>query len=600
MKKSIRILEKANLNCSDQLNAKLFILLFAITVLASLLFELMTYLRISVFSWLTPRLWLVSAFVITCMIIYRGICRLIIDIKNKNILPLFVAFAGVLLLLWPIIDNSHSVLGQDATQQMAAGLAAYGKSDMNYTGQAFLGYPARQYLLSAWPALILGRTYLALKIGFAWPFWLGLIIFADGLRKWTEHKKLAKGEYLVMFCLTAVMAFPYVTEYYLYFEHTLYPLCFALQLIGWLFHFYSKPTLLSAFAIVWTGIMLIYCYTTALAVVCLLVMLFLCVGLLSRDRGFFKSFHLVSAGVITLNLVFSVIFGRGDRASVLRSNEMAELAQAAVDGLKIALLHQPAVFASFLLPLVWLYLVVGLGFRMGKLHFVISGWIIAVFMLSQMLQGYAVYPAPISFSRTLITVPVLVTGWLLALTGYGDEPGLIERYRKRCSQVNSNSSRIKLIGKISPISSIIIIIAIVANLLIGFAHIAEPKVQGDAAKYIAPGYLRPMNLLILDLTDHLNAAGITQDDEFNFVLCTDNVWLKNPADYTEYFYPEANIYLCENEDELPADMNVDLQTVVYAVEGSIPNSLTDLTEQIENDILEIDDRAQMTLQRLIY
>lgn len=67
-------------------------------------------------------------------------------------------------------------------------------------------------------------------------------LIADGLRKWTEHKKLAKGESLVMFCLTAVMAFPYVTEYYLYFEHTLYPLCFTLQLIGWLFHFYSKPT----------------------------------------------------------------------------------------------------------------------------------------------------------------------------------------------------------------------------------------------------------------------------------------------------------------------------------------------------------------------
>ena len=483
--------------------------------------ELMTYLRISVFSWLTPRLWLVSAFVIACMIIYRGICRLIIDIKHKNILPLFVAFAGVLLLLWPMIDNSRSVLGQDATQQMAAGLAAYGKSDMNYTGQAFLGYPARQYLLSAWPALILGRTYLALKIGFAWPFWLGLIIFADGLRKWTGHKKLAKGEYLVMFCLTAVMAFPYITEYYLYFEHTLYPLCFTLQLIGWLFHFYSKPTLLSAFAIVWTGIMLIYCYTTALAVVCLLVLLLLCVGLLRRDRGFFKSFHLVSAGVITLNFVFSIIFGRGDRASVLRSNEMAELAQAAVNGLKIALLHQPAVYASFLLPLIWFYLVAGLGFRIGKLHFVISGWIIAVFMLSQMLQGYAVYPAPISFSRTLITVPVLVTGWFLALTGYGGEPGLIECYKKRCSQVNSNSRQQKLIRTISPVASIIIILAIVANLIAGFAHIAEPKVQGDAAKYIAPGYLRPMNLLMLDLNEQLAAVGITQDDEFNLVLCTD-------------------------------------------------------------------------------
>ncbi len=81
---------------------------------------------------------------------------------------------------------------------------------------------------------------------------------------------------------------------------------------------------------------------------------------------------------------------------------------------------------------------------------------------------------------------------------------------------------------------------------------------------------------------------------------TGQAFLGYPVDYTEYFYPEANIYLCENEDELPADMNVDLQTVVYAVEGLTPNSLTDHIDKIENDILEIDDRAQMTLQRLIY
>ena len=123
--------------------------------------------------------------------------------------------------------------------------------------------------------------------------------------------------------------------------------------------------------------------------------------------------------------------------------------------------------------------------------------------------------------------------------------------------------------------------------------------QGDAAKYIAPGYLRPMNLLMLDLTEKLAAAGMTQDDEFNFVLCTDNVWLKNPADYTEYFYPEANIYLCENDNDLPVDMNTDLITVFYAVEGSLPESLVIYAEQIENDILEIDDSTYMTLQRLI-
>ncbi len=119
--------------------------------------------RVSVIAWLAPRLWLGLGVAVFAAILGRaagGLARhpaAMLSCAACHAVP-------VRPLLWPLLDSSRGVIGQDATQQMAAGLAAYGQPDWNFTGRAFLGYPSRQYLLAP------GRPYCwavetALKVG---------------------------------------------------------------------------------------------------------------------------------------------------------------------------------------------------------------------------------------------------------------------------------------------------------------------------------------------------------------------------------------------------------------------------------------------------
>ena len=118
-------------------------------ILSALLLEYLSYQQIGVISWITPRLWLASGLLLALVIIFRSVQQLIQDIKTKTFLPILFTLCLIGLLLWPLIDPSRGVIGQDATQQVAAGLNAFTRSAMNYTGRAFLGYPSRQYLLAA-------------------------------------------------------------------------------------------------------------------------------------------------------------------------------------------------------------------------------------------------------------------------------------------------------------------------------------------------------------------------------------------------------------------------------------------------------------------
>ena len=59
-------------------------------------------------------------------------------------------------------------------------------NDWNYTGTAFLGYPNRQYLIAALPAVFLGRSITALHLGFAYPFLIGLVMLFAEIKNWLK------------------------------------------------------------------------------------------------------------------------------------------------------------------------------------------------------------------------------------------------------------------------------------------------------------------------------------------------------------------------------------------------------------------------------
>lgn len=595
---------------------------FVLFVLSALLLEFMTYQDVAVIAWITSRLWLAGGLLMAIMIVGRSIRQLFHDIRNKAFLPILFTLGLMALLAWPLLDPSRSVIGQDATQQAAAGLDAFTRLDLNYTGRAFLGYPARQYLLAALPALLAGRSETALQVGFAWPFWLGLLLFADSLRAWGREKEIRHGDGLALAAVSALFVFPYVTEYYLYFEHTLFPVCFSLQAIGWLLLFLLRPTLFHAIALCWTGSMLVYCYTTGLAAVVLLIVLLLliCIKVLLQTKktlpevtAWPEAFAahpypaltvLVVAVFVLAMVVLSLAFGRGDRISVLRSTELSDIIKAARAGLSIAFLHRPATYAGYLLPLVWLYLAFALLYRFGLAHFIVAGWTLGVIILSQVLQGYAIYPAAISFSRTLVTVPVLVTAWYLLAADRIRFNGAKILADVKSSQSSGTILQENAVKHRKPahrhLCASLLVLIILLNLGAGTWNLGRPAVQGDAAKYIAPAYLHDMQLFLSDLNRIAAAEQLDAYDRFNLVLYTDNVWLKNPGDYTGYFYPEARIVVLAGGMPLPADLDLQLKTLLYVIHAEAPGAFPAGFGETESAIFPVKDGRPLQIQRLVY
>lgn len=590
---------------------KIFNILFVYAIFL-ILIELMSYQNVRLLVLIASRTWLFTGIIISVVIIFRGIKRFYMDVVEKRFIFSIGSALIVLLLLMPFVITEGSVIGQDATQQMAAGLRAFSSDDWNYTGKAFLGYPARQYLIAALPATILGRTQFALRLGFALPFWTGLLLFGNSIRDYLNIKRGdRKKELLVVTAVTTFFAFPYITEYYIYFEHTLFPVCFLLQLIGWFFYFVKKPTLFNSLALIWSGSMLIYCYTTALAAVALAIFIISSIVFISiliksgklssknEDRNdvsanrYFESAAMTVLLVVVSHLVFSFLFGRGDRVTDLSVSNIESLIQSAKTGLQIGLTNEYAIYTHYTLIL-WIYFALSLLFVLGKLHFVISIWTLGVFVLSQVLKGYAVYLPQISYSRTLVTVPVLITAWFMILSdilsGKNVLTGLVP---------NKSKSFVKNLYKKDYIITILLAFIIIANVSIGYINISKPLVQGDAAKYFAPGHLTKMHHMIKDLSFSADKAGFSDEDEFDFILYTDDIWLKNPKDYLGYFYPNANNYVLASGQELPENIDMEDPLIIYIINATPPESVLLKFDDIETAHINDNDNRAVLLKRII-
>jgi hypothetical protein len=590
---------------------KVFNILFVYAIFL-ILVELMSYQNDRLFVLIASRTWLLTGIIISVVILFKGMRRFYLDIVEKRFIFLIGSAVTVLLLLRPFIITEGSVIGQDATQQMAAGLKDFSSDDWNYTGKAFLGYPARQYLIAALPATILGRTQFALRLGFALPFWTGLLLFGNSIRDYLNIKRGdRKRELLVVAAVTTFFAFPYITEYYIYFEHTLFPVCFFLQLIGWFLYFIKKPTLFNSLALIWSGSMLIYCYTTALAAVALAIFIISSIVFISiltksgkfsansEDRNgvspnrYFEPAALMALLVIVSQLVFSFLFGRGDRVTDLSANTIDNIILSAKTGLQIGLTNEYAIYTHYTLIL-WIYFALSLLFVLGKLHFVISIWTLGVFMLSQVLKGYAVYLPQISYSRTLVTVPVLITAWFLILSdllsGKNILVGLpLDKFKKRVNNLHKKDI----------IITILLVFIVIANCSIGYINISKPLVQGDAAKYFAPGHLTKMHHMVKDLSYNVNKAGFSDKDDFDFILYTDDIWLKNPKDYLGYFYPNANNYVLGSGEELPENIDMAGSVIIYIINATPPESVLMKFDDIETAYINDKDNRPVLLKRII-
>jgi asparagine N-glycosylation enzyme membrane subunit Stt3 len=175
IRKSSTVLKTiSNFSFSDIHRSGYQLLLIYIAALSVL--ELSSYQFRGIFSIISSRIWLLGGLFCLVAVLYYFIQSIISDIQDKEYLPVLGTFLLILFLILLIGNVNLTEINPDAAQQAASGMASFKQSDLNYTGKAFLGYPNRQYIITAIPAFFFGRSITTLQLGFALPFILGMIL----------------------------------------------------------------------------------------------------------------------------------------------------------------------------------------------------------------------------------------------------------------------------------------------------------------------------------------------------------------------------------------------------------------------------------------
>jgi len=535
------------------------------TILSAL--EIAAYAGINkVITVIASRIWLTGGFLSMMILLYFFVSAFIMDIKKINIIPL-ISMAGVLVYLFYLCSNMKlSDINPDAAQQVAAGLDAVASPDLTYTGKAFLGYPARQYVLIAYPALLFGRSITTMHLGFALAFAIGIASMYSGLRQWMAKKNL-NGIYAVI-TIYALFAFRYVTEYYKDFEQSILPISITMILMGLFLNLLLKPNALGIFAISWFGCLCSNCYTPTLATLGLLLvfllLLVMVLVLVPNKMPFpvdnqIETAKIIYAAYLNILIFFfaTLIGGREDKVTQLREN--INYGSLVRNSIVDFIMDRNAVFLGFMGAFVILYLLAALTWRLHLYDFLLALWTLSVFVATYLFTGYTDYTAAWIMQRALIVIPVLLTGMMLSLCE------LISKYQLKFR----NSS---------------LLIGIIAFVLIGRYNFMQIN---QSNLYI--NNIQPMKYLLSDLDTTTDELKISHTEPFNFVLYSESILMHNPADYFKFLYPEAIVYIGTYE-KFPEDLDLSLPTLVYS-----DMDITDMVKANEVDyFLYEDERYSLT------
>lgn len=543
-------LRKVSSFLCDQLehkHVKYLLIYFAVISI----FELAAYkTEHKIFTITASRIWLLGCIICCICIFYYFVKAVKSDITQKNILSLIGLFGVIFYLLYLCGNVDLTDINPDATQQVAAGLNSFLSSDLNYTGKAFLGYPNRQYILAALPALFLGRSITTLQLGFGIPFILGIMTLYGGLRQWTDRKGM-KGSYVIV-AILSLFAFRFMTEYYINFEQAILPVSLTMIAIGLYLNLLCKPNMISIVSIAWIGGLCSNSYTPVLATLCLLVIfiaLYSFALLFHPEKLPFSAEHpketakvLISADAVILIFLFATLLAkRSDRITEVR--EDIKLLSFAWKSIYEFLTDKNAVFFGCMGILIFIYLILSLFMQLKFHNLLLAIWVLGVFVASNLLVGYTSYSPAWIMQRALIVIPVLVTGISLVLLEF------LQTHKLGGNQKNLAALMLVFI-------------------IIGKYHFGQVN---QSFQYFH--YIQPMKYMLSDLEATTKVQGISHMDHFNFVLYTDNIFMQNPADYFKFLYPNASVYIGEY-GSFPDDVNLSLPTIIYGendIDGMTPS-----------------------------
>src|SRR6266436_478121 len=183
--------------------------------------------------------------------------------KGKCVFALLVIGLGV-MVFYRLGNIYHLPINYESAQQLTSFLKDnIHKPDWGYTGNAFVGYPARQFIIVAIPSLLFGHEVFWLQFGYAMLFYSGVLCFFLGVRHYFSLKQ--HGELWALFTVLCCFTFPYLIRYLYIMEQTILPIAFVMHALGWLLLSLEKLTAPRVVILAWICGVLGTSYTPALA-----------------------------------------------------------------------------------------------------------------------------------------------------------------------------------------------------------------------------------------------------------------------------------------------------------------------------------------------
>src|SRR3954468_805596 len=268
------------------------------------LLEIAAYLTHGAFSVIASRAWAfmgIAYFTATAILLVGALLR---DLRRRNfVFALLVIGLGV-MVFYRLGDIYHLQINYESAEELASFLTDnVRKPDWGYTAAAFVGYPARQFIIVAVPSLLFGNEVFWLQFGYAVLFYSGALCFFLGVRHYFSVKQ--HGELWALFTVLSCFTFSYLMQYLYSMEQTILPIALVMHAMGWFLLSLERLTAGRAVIVAWICGLLGTSYTPALAAWMLFQFFFLLL-LLRAARHEYRAQVVLWASVWAYTLTFGL------------------------------------------------------------------------------------------------------------------------------------------------------------------------------------------------------------------------------------------------------------------------------------------------------
>ena len=214
------------------------------------LLEMAAYLTHGASSVIASRAWVfmgIAYFAETALLIAGA---LLSDLRKRTFVFALLVIGLGIMVFYRLGDIYHLQINYESAQQLVSFLKDnIHKPDLGYTAAAFVGYPARQYIIVAIPSLLFGHEVFWLQFGYAILFYSGVLTFFLGVCDYFSIKQY--GELWALFTVLSCFTFPYLIRYLYLMEQTILPIAFVMHALGWFLLSLERLTAGRALILAW-------------------------------------------------------------------------------------------------------------------------------------------------------------------------------------------------------------------------------------------------------------------------------------------------------------------------------------------------------------